>query len=218
MSAETAPTQTQTETREPLNLGRQIINFMGPEGSGKTTMAKKLAAQSGMPRIPFGDIFRNLAINDSGPWGNECRLALDVEHRYLDPKILLEIMLPIFQQEAFAQGFIMDGAMRTPEEISGSQAVLDAAGRAMPVTNILLRIPGWMGVDRILNNLHNDRQRKDDNHDEVLSHLSKYYNELGRKASLINRQPNWRLIHIDGIGNPDQVYERVLTALAKPLI
>ncbi len=211
MNAE-AVGQPHQETREQLHLSRQIINFMGPEGSGKTTIAKRLAAESGKPRIVFGDIFRDLAANDKGPYGDECR-AVFAEHRYIRPQMLFEIMVQRFKQEDLAQGFIIDGAMRASEEVLGFQAMLDEAGRSMPVTNIFLRIPGWMGIDRILKNAQ-DRNRTDDTPDAILSRLSHFYHDLGKRASLIERQPNWKLLHVDGTGTIDETCEKVLSELA----
>jgi adenylate kinase family enzyme len=122
-------------------------------------------------------------------------------------------MVQRFKQEDLADGFIIDGALRAVEEVQGFQAMLDEAGRSMPVTNIFLRIPGWMGVDRILKNAKNDRNRTDDTPDAILSRLSHFYHDLGKRASLIERQPNWRLLHIDGTGNIDETYDKVLNAL-----
>ena len=201
------------ETGEQLHLGTQIINFMGPEGSGKTSIAKRLAAESGKPRIVFGDVFRDLAANDPGPYGDECR-AVFSEHRYIKPQMLFEIMVQRFKQEDLAGGFIIDGALRTVGEVQGFQAMLDEAGRSMPVTNVFLRVPGWMGIDRILKNAQNDRQRTDDDIDAILSRLSHFYHDLGARTSLIERQPNWRLLHINGIGTIDETYDRVISALA----
>lgn len=201
------------ETGEQLHLNRQIINFMGPEGSGKTTIAKRLAAESARPRIVFGDVFRDLAVNDPGPYGDECR-AVFSEHRYIRPQILFEIMVQRFKQEDLADGFIIDGALRAVEEVQGFQAMLDEAGRSMLVTNIFLRVPGWMGIDRILKNAKNDRNRTDDNPDAILSRLSHFYHDLGKRVSLIEKQPDWKLLHVDGTGTIDETYGKVLTALA----
>ncbi len=199
------------DTSETLRLGTQIINFMGPEGSGKTTISKKLAVETGKPRIVFGDIFRDLAANDPGPQGDECR-ALFAEHRYIKPEMFFEIMVDRFRQPYLEGGFIIDGAMRLVEEIKGFQEMLDASGRSMPVTNIFLHVPGWKGVDRILND-SSTRNRTDDDPEAILSRLSNFYNNLGERASLIEQQPNWSLKIVNGIGSVDETFERVRESL-----
>lgn len=210
MSAETTP-QVLGETRPLVDLGRQIVNFMGPEGSGKTTIAKRLALDSKKPRLVYGDVFRELAANDPGPHGDECR-AVFTEHRYIKPEILFEIMVERFKQEDLANGFILDGAMRTLGEIQSFKAMVDQAGRSMPFTNVFLRVPGWMGINRILENAE-ERNRDDDTPEAILSRLSHFYKELGARASYIESQPGWKLIHINGTGSKQETYERVVTAL-----
>lgn len=209
MNAEANPRV--AESRTPIDLRQQIINFMGPEGSGKTTLAKRLSADCGKPRLVYGDIFRELAANDPGPHGDECR-AVFIEHRYTKPEILFEIMVERFKQDDLADGFILDGAMRTVGEVQSFQEMLDQAGRTMPFTNVFLRVPGWMGIERILENAE-ARNRSDDIPDAILSRLSHFYTELGRRANIIEEVPTWRLLHVNGIGTIEETYDRVLAAL-----
>lgn len=194
-----------------LRLGRQIVNFMGPEGSGKTTMAKRLAVITDKPFITFGDIFRDLAKNDPGPHGDECR-ALFAEHRYMKPEILFEIISERFKQEDLADGFVVDGAMRTVGEIENFQKMLETSGRVMPLTSVLLRIPGWMGADRI-QNAHRNRPTED-SVDGIIGRMSKYYYQLSERVKLIKEQPDWQLLQVNGIGEVDEVFKRVCEALA----
>lgn len=210
MNAETNPHTSPIEIR-PVNLGQQIINFMGPEGSGKTTLAKRLSADCAKPRLVYGDIFRELAASDPGPQGDECRAVFE-EHRYIKPEILFEIMVERFKQDDLADGFILDGAMRTIGEVQSFQEMLDQAGRNMPFTNIFLRVPGWMGIERILENAQ-VRNRTDDTPDAILSRLSHFYAELGKRAHIIEEVPGWRLLHVNGTGTVGETYGRVLAAL-----
>lgn len=214
MSFEPIPRLFSPEAGERINLGRQIINFMGPEGCGKTVISKRLASESGMPRVVFGDIFRDLAANDPGPFGDECR-AVFTEHRYLKPEILFKIISERFRQADLSDGFIIDGAMRTVGEVTDFQKMLEEAERVMPVTNVLLRVPGWMGVERILKGASARNRPIEDSISGTLGRMSNYYSELGKRASLIQKQQNWQLIHVNGIGTPDEVFTRVYTALTE---
>lgn len=42
----------------------EIINLKGPEGSGKTTISRRLADYLGKPRVVTGDILRYFAAHD----------------------------------------------------------------------------------------------------------------------------------------------------------
>jgi adenylate kinase len=194
-----------------LNFGRQIINFMGPEGSGKTSIAQRLASESGKPRLVYGDIFRDLATNDPGPHGDECREVFK-EHRYIKPEILFEIMVDRFKREDLANGFILDGAMRTVGEVESFQPMLEQSGRSMPFTNVFLRIPGWMGAGRIQ---RADRNRADDDTDAVISRLSNFYKNLGQRTSFIESQKDWKLLLVNGVGDLEEVYQRVVKILSQ---
>ena len=210
---ESQPIHTSSEQKPTLNLGRQIVNFMGPEGSGKTTLAKRIAEVSGKPRLVYGHVFRELAKNDPGPWGEEAREGFR-EHRYIKPEILFEIIVDRIGQEDMADGFILDGAMRTVGEIELFQKMLNQAGRDMPFKNVFLRVPGWLGIKRIQDNIEERKKDRDDDTPEaILSRLSHFYDSLGRRSSTIRNTQNWELLIVNGIGTPDEVYKRVASRL-----
>lgn len=197
--------------REIADISRQIVVFMGPEGSGKTTIARRLATETNLPYVTTGDILRNMAVNDQTEYGDECR-AMFKEKRYLNPQMLLDILAKRFAQNDLKNGFINDGGLRIVEEVTGFQSVLERSDKVMPVTVIFLRVPGWMCMERLTTG-KDARKRDDDTVEGVFSRLSHFYHDLGKRASLIERQPNWRLLHINGIGTPEETYSRVLIAL-----
>lgn len=197
--------------RERACIDKQITIFMGPEGSGKSTTAKRLASNANLPYITTGGIIRDMAKTDQTRYGDECRAML-TEHRYLDPKILLEIFLMRIRQDDLKEGFILDGGLRTMEETAEFGSILERADRAMPVRVVYLRIPGWMAMQRLSTGLE-ARNREDDSIEAVLNRLSNFYHNLGKRASFIERQPNWKLLHIDGTGTPDETYKKALNAL-----
>lgn len=194
--------------RERLSNAKQIINFIGPEGSGKTTIAKRLASESGKPMITVSDILRDFANNDKTFLGEECR-AMFSQHRYMNSDILLEIYAKWFiKQDNLEDGFILDGGLRADGEVMGFQAVLDRIELSLPVTVILLRVPGWLGAQRSL-----QRGRDDDTIDGTLRRLSRYYDHLGQRAADIENQKGWRLIHINAAGTVDETFKQVVQAI-----
>lgn len=201
------------ESEKKLQLGRQIVTFMGPEGSGKTTIAKRIAADSQKPYITTGDILRDMAANDRTEYGDECR-SMFAEHRYLNPYMLLDILVKRFSQDDVADGFVIDGGLRTVEEVSGFQSVLEKANRVMPVTVVHLRIPGWISMQRLITG-ENARKREDDTVDGVLNRLSNFYNQLGQRATLIKQQENWNLLHVSARGTVDEVFHNVQEVLTR---
>ena len=183
---------------------REIVVFIGPEGSGKTTVARRLARESGKPYVTTGDIIRDLAENDKGPLGDECR-DMFANHAYLDGATLLKILVHRFSQEDVAAGLILDGGLRTTEETADFASMLSEARLNLPVTVIHLRIPGWMSFER-LSFGEAARRRKDDTIEGVLSRLSKYYYQLAQRAGAIKNQTDWELTHVDATASVESVY------------
>ncbi len=195
-----------------IKLGKEIVNFIGPEGSGKSTAAKGLSELSGKPYVSVGDILRYMAANDETPLGDECR-DMFANHRYMEPSALLRILSQGFKRKEYEDGFILDGGLRTVEETLGFWEMLEEADRKMDMTVIHIRIPGWLGAERLTG--ENGRGRVDDTVDGVLSRMSNFYKDLGIRASIIRAQEGCTLIHIDSLGTKEETLEKVCKALKK---
>lgn len=207
------PERRSSTPESPLQLGKQIVILIGPEGSGKSTIAQRLARVSQKPYITTGGIFRDMAVSDQTEFGDECREMLK-ERRYLKSEMLFPILVKRFSQDDAKGGFVLDGGLRLPEEVKDFSLILQKADRVMPLTVVHLRIPGWLSFER-LSTGQNARKREDDTIEGVLSRLANFYKDLGQKASLIQRQENWKLMHIDGTKNIDEVFNNVQEALTE---
>lgn len=193
--------------RERLEDMGRIILFIGPEGSGKTTMAMRLAEDCGKPYITTGDILRDLAANDPGEWGNKCRVMFE-QNTYLDGETLLEILIDRFRKEDTVNGFVLDGGLRTLEETLEFQLMLERAERGLPLKVIYLELPKEKSYERLVSG-ENARKRNDDTYEGVTKRLEKFYHQLEERIQVIENQPNWELVRIDALESPDRVYEQV---------
>jgi adenylate kinase family enzyme len=193
--------------RERMEIGKRIVSFIGPEGSGKTTMARLLCGDSEKPYLTTGDTLREYAANDSGKYGEACR-AMFEEHKYLDGNLLLEIMSSRFSREDAAGGFVLDGGFRTVEETRDFQVTLEKSGRSMPVTVIYLKIPVEVCFERLITGT-NARRRSDDTEEALLCRLEKFYDRLDERLDIIRNNPNWNLVEIDATDAIESVYRRV---------
>lgn len=199
--------RTPEKTLELPQLGKEIVVLMGPEGSGKSMIGRRLAEATNKPYIYTGDILRNLAANDQGPWGDACRKMFEA-HTYLDPGLTLEIIKDRLERDDTANGFILDGGLRTTAEAMGFQDVLRDIDRLMPISVVHLRIPPWEGYLRL-----KQRGRADDTDEGIFSRFSNYYNSLGERASFFNKEDGFQLLHVNGMGSKDEAFARACKAL-----
>lgn len=193
--------------RERIEVGKRIISFIGPEGSGKTTIARLLSDESGKPYLTTGDTLREYAANDPGRLGEACRVMF-AEHTYLAGDLLLEIMGSRFSREDTSDGFILDGGFRTVEETRDFQATLEKAGRSLPVTVIYLMIPIEVCFERLITG-ENARRRSDDTEEALKCRLEKFYCQLDERIAIVRNNPNWNVIEVDATGSIETVYGEV---------
>lgn len=186
---------------ERLRIGERIVVFIGPEGSGKTTIARRLADESEKPYVTTGDIIRNLAANDPGALGEECR-EMFANHSYLAGETLLRILASRFSQNDVADGLILDGGMRTLEETVSFPEMLKLAQRELPISVVYLDIPREVAIERLLL-----RGREDDTEEGIDKRLAKFYYQLEERLTVI--KSNWNLFRVDATGEINEVYVRV---------
>lgn len=198
--------------KERLDIGKRIISFIGPEGSGKTTQAKLLCEVTNKPYLATGDTLREYAANDPGRYGEACRKMFS-EHTYLDGMLLLEIMSERFSRDDANDGFIIDGGFRTLEETEAFEQTLLNAGRNLPVIVIKLNLPKEETFKRLMTG-ENARKRNDDTEEAIMCRLNKYNYQLEERVNLIKTNPNWKVIDIDASKPTDEVFENIISALS----
>lgn len=172
-----------------------LFIFVGPEGSGKTEQGKLLAQALNKPYISTGDIIREYSKDTSSAIGAFCWEIL-THGTYLDAEPLLMLLGARLSQKDTKDGAVIDGALRSLEEVEGFETMLHNAGINNDVTIISLKSAGWEGVDRVLK-----RGRPGDTVDGTLSRLGKYYSDLAPRTSLVKKK--WRFVQFPSHGLVD---------------
>lgn len=96
--------------------------LLGPPGSGKGTLGKKLAEAEGIPHINTGDILRQ-EIADSTELGK--RMAPIVNSGRLIPDgLIVELVEKRLEKEDCEEGFVLDGFPRTVAQAVALDALL----------------------------------------------------------------------------------------------
>lgn len=199
------------ERATTLDLNKRIVIFIGPEGAGKTTIARRLAEGSSQLYISTGDIFRSLAANDPSPLGEECRNTL-VHDTYIPPETFLKIVASRLTNPDTKNGFILDGGLRTLEETIGFKDMLQKARRELLLTVIYLHIPRNISFERLVTGA-NARKRDRDTKDGVTKRLGMFYKGLENRLAEIKKH-GWEIKEIDATKPQDEVYKSVVTALS----
>ncbi|MDO8463119.1 MAG: nucleoside monophosphate kinase [bacterium] len=205
--------------------------MLGPQGSGKGTQARLLAAELGVPVVAPGKMFRQEIARDTA-LGR--RVAPMIERGEMVPNAITNTMVrERLAQSDTAGGYILDGYPRDREELEAYD------GFAEPFTHVvLLDLDDATAVERLAHRWicicgapHSDREltlsqgaeaacaacdgtlvhRSDDEPDAIRRRLRTYHAET--KPVLVEARARGVLVEIDGSGTIDEVFGVVKNAL-----
>ena len=120
------------------------ILILGPQGSGKGTQARRIAALYDVPHVATGDILR-AAIADGSELGQ--RVEPILERGDLVPD---DLMVELIRERlADEDGFVLDGFPRTVPQAEALDAMLDEIGKPLDVV-LLLEVSDDVALERLL--------------------------------------------------------------------
>ena len=122
------------------------ILLLGPQGAGKGTQGKLIAAEYGVPHVATGDILR-AAIAGGTELGLKVKPIYDAGQLVPDDIIIAMIAERIIRPEA-ANGFILDGFPRTVPQAEALDRMLGAQARQLDHV-ILMEVDEAALVERI---------------------------------------------------------------------
>jgi adenylate kinase len=183
------------------------VLLFGPQGSGKGTQAKRIAAEHGTPHVSTGDMFRAAIANET-PLGLKVKPIL--ESGELVPDDLTVGLIRERLGEADAQaGFILDGFPRNLAQAQALDALLEELGR--PLTAVLeLLVPDEVCRERMTRRAA-EEGRTDDTPEAIARRLAIYHEETAPLAEYYRAAG--KLVGVDGTGTVDEIADRVEDAL-----
>jgi adenylate kinase len=181
--------------------------IMGPPGAGKGTQAKRIAEHYSIPAISTGDIFRAMKSADT-QLARQVRAIME-SGGYVSDEITNEIVQDRLAQPDCLKGFLLDGYPRTLQQVRTLDDYLAQTGRPLDAVISLLADTDEV-VARLLKRAAIDG-RSDDNEETIRVRLQVYAEQT--EPLLDVYRSRGVLVEVDGLGEVDEVSERVFAAL-----
>lgn len=205
--------------------------ILGPPGGGKGTLAGRLAEHLGVPHISTGDMLR-AEVADKTALGSRAQSFMNSGELVPD-EIVVEMTKHRLEEADATGGWILDGFPREPSQ---AQALEEQLGSSGPEAVVVLEVPDDEVFIRIAGrrtcpkgHVYNIKrsppkspgvcdidglplqQREDASEEVVAERLAIYERET---KPVLDHYDNKGLLHrVDGMGDPDEIYERVLIEL-----
>jgi adenylate kinase len=206
-----------------------IVVLVGPPGSGKGTQAKFVTQLHGIPQLSTGDMLR--AAKKAGTLEPEYLKAMDTGGLVPDAKVI-DLIDKRIDADDCKPGFLLDGFPRTVPQAEALGALLDKRGRKLDVV-LQLDVARSLLEERLVHRRTDKRtgqiyhlvysppppglapedleHRADDRPEAVGKRLDSY--ETMTAALLPYYEKKGLLRRVDGVGKPEEVTARVLSAL-----
>lgn len=182
--------------------------ILGPPGAGKGTQASRIAEHFGIPAISTGDIFRANIKNET-ELGKQVKEIL-ASGGFVSDDITNAIVADRLAEADCEPGFLLDGYPRTLPQVAALDELL--AGQGRPLQRVLeLVIEDDAVVERLLKRAAIEG-RADDTEDVIRERMAIYHRETKPLSDAFREQG--LLVEVDGIGDIDEVTERLIAALS----
>jgi adenylate kinase len=180
------------------------ILILGPQGSGKGTQAKRIAAAYGVPHVATGDILREAVANGS-ELGAQVRPIL--ERGDLVPD---DLMVGLIRERlADEESFVLDGFPRTMAQAEALDSMLDEIGKPLDAV-ILLQVSDEIATVRLRERAVQEG-RADDSPEAIANRL-RLYHEL--TELVVDRYQLAGIeVMVDGEQTVDEVFAAIQDAL-----
>jgi adenylate kinase len=146
---------------------------LGPQGAGKGTQAKRIAAEYGVPHVSTGDMFR-AAIATQTDLGKRVEPILASGALVPDDVTIALIRERLGQPDA-ARGFVLDGFPRNLAQAEALDDMLDEIGRSLDAI-LFFDLPDDVATERLLQRAA-EENRPDDTPAVIARRLEIYHSE-----------------------------------------
>jgi len=181
--------------------------LLGPQGSGKGTQAKRIAAEYGIPHVSTGDMFR-MAIAADTDLGREVEPIL-ASGSLVPDELTVAIIEARLAEDDAQDGFVLDGFPRTLVQAEALDALLSAIGRDLDAV-LFFDVPDGVARERALGRSH-EEGRPDDTPDVIDRRLAIYHADT---EPVVERyRTTGKLVPLHAGRSVNEVFAEIQTAL-----
>jgi len=188
---------------------RRGLIVTGPPGSGKSTVAARLARCLGAVHLDLGSRFREIAAEDS-PLGREIRDSI-ARGELVPDAVSSRVVRERLEALGAERSFVLDGYPRTPAQAEALHRLLAELGRLQPPPAVVaLDVPH----DELLRRLRRRRDvegRPDDTDESIARRLAL---DDAERAPVLDALAEWAdVLHVDGARPVDAVACQIVEEL-----
>ena len=183
--------------------------IVGPPGVGKGTQAARISEAFDIPTISTGDIFRS-NIAEGTELGKQVKAIVDAGD-YVPDTLTNALVEDRLRSADAANGFLLDGYPRTPDQVQHLDALLAADGQALDA--VIRLLADREEIVRRLRKRALEQGRADDS-EEAIRHRQEVYQRETEPVVAMYRDRGV-LVEVDGLGEIEEVTERIFARLAE---
>jgi adenylate kinase len=169
------------------------ILLLGPQGAGKGTQGRLIAAEHGIPHVATGDMLR-AAIYGETELGRQVKPIYDAGQLVPDD-LMIALIRERFSEDDARRGFVLDGFPRTMPQAEALEEMLREIGRDLDVV-FEFQLADAVGVERMLRRAA-EEGRADDTPEAIDERLRLYHAETEPLIEYFRSRGNLVGIHAD---------------------
>lgn len=187
-------------------MGLNVL-LLGPQGAGKGTQAKRIAAEYGIPHIATGDMLRE-SIAAGTELGKRVAPILAAGELVSD-ELMIELIRDRLGREDADGGFIMDGFPRTMGQAEALDDTLREIGRPLTVV-FELQLAEAVCIERLSKRAQLEG-RVDDTPEVIATRLALYRQET--EPLVEHYRATGNLVGVHAERSVDEVFAEIQQAL-----
>jgi adenylate kinase len=183
------------------------VLILGPQGAGKGTQARRIAAEYGLPHIATGDILRH-AMAEGSPLGRQVKPIYESGGLVPDD-LMIELIRERLTKPGTEHGFVLDGFPRTFVQAEALDAMLRDIDRRLDLV-LELQVPDEVAVERLTRRAGLE-SRPDDTPEAIRRRLALYHEETEPLVEYYRARGN--VVGVHGDRTENEVFAEIQQAL-----